>query len=56
MYLIEDGKKAIEFLNDFIPDLQKKFSDLFTDEESLFFNNLLKKLKTRLEEINEREL
>ena len=55
LYLIEDGQKAIKFIDDFIPDLQEKFKDLFTDEESKFFNTLLKKLKLRLEEVNERE-
>ncbi|MGL4357957.1 MAG: MarR family winged helix-turn-helix transcriptional regulator [Cetobacterium sp.] len=55
LYLIEDGQKAIKFIDDFIPDLQEKFKDIFTNEESKFFNNLLKKLKLRLEEINERE-
>lgn len=55
LYLIEDGKKAIKFIDEFIPDLQEKFKDLFTDEESKFFNTLLKKLKLRLEEVNERE-
>ena len=55
LYLIEDGQKAIKFIDDFIPDLQEKFKDIFTNEESKFFNNLLKKLKLRLEEVNERE-
>ena len=55
LYLIEDGQKAIKFIDDFIPDLQEKFKDHFTDEESKFFNTLLKKLKLRLEEVNERE-
>lgn len=55
LYLIEDGLKAIKFIDAFIPDLQEKFKDLFTDEESKSFNSLLKKLKLRLEEVNERE-
>lgn len=54
LYLIEDGIKAIKFIDAFIPDLQEKFKDLFTHEESKFFNSLLKKLKLRLEEVNER--
>lgn len=55
LYLIEDGKKAIKFMDEFIPDLQEKFKDLFTETESKLFISLLKKLKLRLEEVNERE-
>lgn len=55
LYLIEDGKKAINFIDEFVPDLQKNFKDLFSDDESNIFITLLKKLKLRLEEINERE-
>lgn len=56
LYLIEGGRKAIKFIDDFVPDLQEQFKNLFTDDESKFFNTLLKKLKIRLEEINKREL
>lgn len=54
LYIIKDGENAIKYINNFIPDLQEKFKDILTKEESVIFITLLKKLKLRLEEVNER--
>lgn len=55
LYLIEDGKKAIKFVDNFLPELQKKFQGLFSDKELEIFVSFLEKLNTALQEFNGRE-
>ncbi|MGL4672806.1 MarR family transcriptional regulator [Cetobacterium sp.] len=54
LYLIEDGKKAIKFVDNFLPELQERFKGLFSEEELVLLVSLLKRLNTSLEEFNER--
>ena len=55
LYLTKDGDKAIKFVDNFLPKLQEKFQSLFTKNEFEIFLDLLKRFKSRLEVVNERE-
>lgn len=54
LYILQDGLNAIKYIDSFTPKLQEKFKDLFTKEEFEIFINSLRKLKIKLEDINER--
>ncbi|MGL4652535.1 MAG: MarR family winged helix-turn-helix transcriptional regulator [Cetobacterium sp.] len=55
LYLVEDGIKAIQFVDNFLPELQKKFKGIFSDEELKIFISYLEKLNTALLDFNGRE-
>jgi len=55
LYLIEDGEKAIKFIDNFLPELQKKFKGLFSENELELFVSFLERLNNSLEELNGRE-
>lgn len=56
LYLTERGIEIANYLKEFSPKLQELFSTLFTPDEKLIFIQFLKKLKSELEKVNEREL
>ncbi|MGL4425233.1 MAG: MarR family winged helix-turn-helix transcriptional regulator [Cetobacterium sp.] len=55
LYLIENGFKAINFIDDFLPEIQNKFIGLFNEREINDFKIFLNRLKNSLEEFNERD-
>ncbi|MGL5903552.1 MAG: MarR family winged helix-turn-helix transcriptional regulator [Cetobacterium sp.] len=55
LYLIENGFRAINFIDDFLPKIQNKFIGLFNEKEMYDFKIFLNRLKNSLEEFNERD-
>lgn len=55
LYLTPLGTNVLNEIASYTPDLQKQFSNLFSEEEKVIFLELLKRLKIKLEEINERD-
>ncbi|MGL5579611.1 MAG: MarR family winged helix-turn-helix transcriptional regulator [Cetobacterium sp.] len=55
LYLIESGFRAINFIDDFLPEIQHKFIGLFNEKEMYDFKIFLNRLKNSLEEFNERD-
>lgn len=52
LYLLKDGISAINYIDSFLPNIQEKFKELFSEEEAGIFFNTLKKFKEQLEIIN----
>lgn len=56
LYLLKDGISAIDYIDSFLPNIQEKFKDLFSESEIKIFLNILKKFKKQLEIINSKNL
>ncbi|MGL5277831.1 MAG: MarR family winged helix-turn-helix transcriptional regulator [Cetobacterium sp.] len=56
LYLLKDGILAINYIDSFLPNIQDKFKDLFSENEIEIFLNVLKKFKKQLEIINSKNL